>query len=59
MTVSTGRYSDLVIRPFQPRVRLHLSAILPKQRVQSRLTSDFISVFRKEATRRIEELKRA
>ncbi|WP_159587131.1 LysR family transcriptional regulator [Chelativorans xinjiangense] len=58
MTVSTGRYSDLAIRPFQPRVRLHLSAILPKQRVPSRHTNEFISIFRKEAIRRIEELQK-
>ncbi|MCG6121620.1 MAG: LysR substrate-binding domain-containing protein [Microvirga sp.] len=53
LTVSSGRYADLAIRPFQPAVRLHLSAILPKQRLPSRLTSDFLDVFKGEAERRL------
>ncbi|TKT74401.1 LysR substrate-binding domain-containing protein [Aquamicrobium sp. LC103] len=57
MTASSGRYSDLAIRPFQPRVRLALSAILPKQRVPSRLANAFISIFQKQASSRLTDLQ--
>lgn len=55
LTVSFERYSDLAIRPFQPHIRLSLAAILPKHRIPSRLTSNFIAIFKKEAMRRLEE----
>jgi DNA-binding transcriptional LysR family regulator len=57
LTVSSGRYSDLAIRPFQPKIPLRLSAILPKQRMPPRLVKDFISTFQSEAGRRISDLQ--
>lgn len=47
LTASSGRYSDLVIKPFKPRVRLSISAIQPKGRLPSRLAKDFITDFQK------------
>jgi DNA-binding transcriptional LysR family regulator len=58
LTVSSGRYSDLAIRSFKPRVRLALSAILPKQRIPSRISNDFISIFQKETTQRLSALQK-
>ena len=57
LTASSGRYSDLSIRPFRPSVQLSLSAILPKQRIPSRLTKAFISIFREQTTSRIADLQ--
>ena len=57
LTASSGRYSDLAIRPFQPALRLSISAILPKQRLPSKLTDKFISIFKKESNLRINDVK--
>lgn len=57
LTVTSGRYSDLEVRPFQPIVSLALSAILPKKRMPSRLTTSFITILRKEAQRRLDLLR--
>jgi len=51
LSVSTGRFADLVARPFQPRVNLALSAILPEHRIPSRLTMALADVFQDEAKR--------
>jgi len=51
LSVSAGRFSDLVSRPFRPRVNLALSAILPEHRIPSRLTMALADVFRDEAER--------
>jgi len=45
MTAASGRYSDLVLRPFKPAVRLTVSAMQPKGRLSSRTVSDFITEF--------------
>lgn len=57
LTASSGRYSDLSIRPFRPSVSLDLSAILPKQRIPSRLVKAFISNFREQTASRIADLQ--
>ena len=57
LTASSGRYSDLAIRPFQPSIRLSLAAIIPKQRLPSKLTEKFIMIFKKESNLRIDEVK--
>lgn len=56
MTASCGRYPDLAVVPFEPQIRLTLTAILSKQRTPSVLTNDFISIFKMEASRRLAEL---
>ena len=56
MTVSSGRYDDLVIRPFQPSINLSLSAIVPRQRNPSRLAMAFISIVEKQTNQRIRDL---
>lgn len=57
MTISSGRYADLAVRPFQPHVRFSLAAVLPRQRIPSRLATAFISIFQKHANWRITELR--
>jgi DNA-binding transcriptional LysR family regulator len=57
LTASSGRYSDLSIRPFRPDVHLSLSAILPKQRIPSRLAKAFISIVREQTASRIADLQ--
>ncbi|GGK50931.1 LysR family transcriptional regulator [Salinarimonas ramus] len=57
LSVTSGRYSDLEVRPFQPTVRLMLSAILPRKRMPSRLTASFIAIMRKEAQARLDLLR--
>lgn len=49
MTAASGRYSDLVLRPFKPRVQLTVSAMQPKGRLSSRIVSDFITEFQRVA----------
>ena len=56
ITASSGRYADLAVLPFQPRIQLTLAAILSAQRTPSRLTGDFIAAFQKEARRRLTDL---
>ena len=56
ITASSDRYSDLAVRPFQPHIKLTLSAILSKQRTTSLLANHFISIFQAEASRRLDEL---
>jgi DNA-binding transcriptional LysR family regulator len=53
LTASSGRYSDLAIRPFRPLIRLSLSAILPKHRLPSLLVNDFMSILQREAGLRL------
>ena len=45
LTVSTGSYDDLVVRPFRPAISLSLSTILPRERISSRLTTQFAEDF--------------
>ena len=56
ITASSGRYADLAVLPFQPKIQLTLSAMVSKQRTPSRLTKKFVSIFKAEANRRISEL---
>ncbi|MEO4001845.1 LysR substrate-binding domain-containing protein [Mesorhizobium sp. CAU 1732] len=57
MTVSSGRYDDLAIRHMQPKMRLSLSAMLPRQRIPSRLSSAFIAMFQNQTHRVLSELQ--
>lgn len=57
ITASSGRYRDLVIRPFQPSVTFALSMVLPKEKATSILARDFMSAFEKEVRRRVQELR--
>jgi DNA-binding transcriptional LysR family regulator len=59
LTASSGRYADLAIRPFRPRLRLTLSAVLQKNRLPSALVNDFISIVQKESARRLSDLNEA
>ena len=45
MTASSGRYSDLAIVPFEPRIPRALTAILPRQKSLSRLSREFVKIF--------------
>jgi hypothetical protein len=56
MTASSGHYADLVFRPFRPRIKLTLDAILSAQRTPSQLVSDFVSIFTTEAKQRLASL---
>lgn len=49
LTASSGRYADLAIRPFRPRLRLTLSGVLQKNRLPSLLVNDFLTILQKEA----------
>ena len=53
ITASSGRYADLAVLPFQPKIQLTLSAMVSKQRTPSRLTKKFVSIFKAEANQRI------
>lgn len=53
LTAAAGHYPQLVIRPFQPHIRLTLSAALPKHRLPSRLASQFLDMFRSEAQQQL------
>ena len=59
LTASSGRYADLAIRPFRPRLRLTLAAVLQKNRLPSQLVNDFMSIAQKEAARRLSGLNGA
>lgn len=49
LTAASGYYPDLAIRPFQPYIRLALSAALPRHRLPSRLANQFLQTFQDEA----------
>jgi hypothetical protein len=38
LTISSGHYSKLIVRPFRPRIAITVSAIYAKDKTPSRLT---------------------
>lgn len=53
LTAASGHYPGLAIRPFQPEIRLTLSAALPRHRLPSRLAGQFLEMFRAEARQQL------
>lgn len=56
ITASASRFDDLVVRPFQPEIRLRLGVVLPRGRALSRLAHDFITVLEGETRARLARL---
>ncbi len=56
ITASASRFAGLVVRPFQPEIRLRLEAVLPRGRALSRLTGDFLSTLKAEVVARLARL---
>lgn len=48
LTISSGHYSKLVVRPFRPRISITVSAIYAKDKTPSRLTRIFLDHARAE-----------
>jgi DNA-binding transcriptional LysR family regulator len=57
LTASSGRYADLSIRPFRPRLQLTLAGVLQKNRLPSLLVNDFMTILQKESARRLGPMK--
>ncbi|MBP2151011.1 LysR family transcriptional regulator [Xanthobacter flavus] len=53
ITASASRFDALVVRPFQPDIRLRLQAVLPRGRALSRLAQDFLAVLETETRSRL------
>lgn len=53
ITASASRRDGLVVRPFQPEIRLRLQAVLPRGRAASRLTRDFLAALEVETAARL------